>query len=391
MTKSLAVHTGSPIIEKEFPRWPVWDEKDIQEIEEVIRSGIWGVGGTRLPEFTRQFAEFQHVDFVLPVANGSIAIDLALEALGLGKDDEVIVPDYTFMATAVAPIRRGIKPVLVDVEAETFNIDPKLIEDAITDKTKAIIPVHFGGHPCDMPRIMEISERNELFVIEDCAHATGAILDNQYAGTFGSIGTFSFQSSKTLCCGEGGAVVTRSEDLFAILKSIHNADRRGSEDDYNHYICGTNYRMTELQAGLLLTQMSRLEGLCNKREQNGILLNKYLCEIEGVKPQGRHSLMERHGNYLYTFILEADIPRDDFTRALRAEGVPLEEGYPPLHKLDCLKNEGVVAGSFPVSDQIADRSVWISHHALLGDGKQIALIAEAIKKVIQFRDELKSS
>ncbi len=295
------------------------------------------------------------------------------------------------MATAVAPIRRGIKPVLVDVEAETFNIDPKLIEDAITDKTKAIIPVHFGGHPCDMPRIMEISERNELFVIEDCAHATGAILDNQYAGTFGSIGTFSFQSSKALCCGEGGAVVTRSEDLFAILKSIHNAGRRGSEDDYNHYICGTNYRMTELQAGLLLTQMSRLEGLCNKREQNGILLNKYLCEIEGVKPQGRHSLMERHGNYLYTFILEADIPRDDFTRALRAEGVPLEEGYPPLHKLDCLKSEGVVAGSFPVSDQIADRSVWISHHALLGDGKQIALIAEAIKKVIQFRDELKSS
>lgn len=104
MTKSLAVHTGSPIIEKEFPRWPVWDEKDIQEIEEVIRSGIWGVGGTRLPEFARQFAEFQHVDYVLPVANGSIAIDLALEALGIGKDDEVIVPDYTFMATAVADL-----------------------------------------------------------------------------------------------------------------------------------------------------------------------------------------------------------------------------------------------------------------------------------------------
>ncbi len=390
MTQSLAVHTGSPIIEKEFPLWPVWDEKDIREIEEVIRSGIWGVGGTRLPEFARQFAEFQHADYVLPVANGSIAIDLALEALGIGKNDEVIVPDYTFMATAVAPIRRGIKPVLVDVDAATFNIDPDLIKDAITDKTKAIIPVHFGGHPCDMPRIMEIAEREELFVIEDCAHAHGAIFDGQYVGTFGSIGTFSFQSSKTLCCGEGGAVVTQSELLFSKLKSIHNAGRRGSEDDYNHYICGTNYRMTELQVALLLTQMSRLEEQCKKREQNGALLNEHLCKIEGVRPQLRQSMMDRHGYYLFTFILEAHIPRDDFTRALRAEGVPVEEAYPPLHKLDCLKNEGVVAGSFPVSEQIADRSVWISHHALLGDEKQVALIADAIKKVIQLQDELKS-
>ena len=322
----------------------------------------------------------------LPVANGTLAIDLALEALDLRCGDEVIVPDYAFMATAVAPIRRGLKPVLVDVEPQTFNIDPNLISQAITNKTKAIIPVHFGGHPCDMPRIMQIAEQYGLAVIEDCAH--GAILGGQYVGSFGSVGTFSFQSSKTLCCGEGGAVVTMSQEIHNRLWSLHNAGRHGSGDDYNHYRCGTNYRLSNLQAGLLLAQLGRLEDLCNQRDRRGKMLTNLLTEIEGVRPQAGHPDMQRHGYYLYTFVLEEDVPRDEFTRALSAEGVPVQLEYPALHMLECLKKKGLTAGSFPVSQQLAQRSVWLLHHALLGDEKQTTLIADAIRKVLDHKDDL---
>ena len=217
--KKLAINGGAPTIKKAFPAWPVWDETELQSVKSAVEGGVWGIHGPKLVEFAEKFAAFQHVKYALPVANGSVAIEIVLEALGIGAGDEVIVPDYTFMATAVAPIRLGAKLVLVDVDPDTFCIDPQCIQEAITDKTKAIIPVHLGGHPCDMESIMILAEKYVLHVIEDCAHAHGAIWDGSYVGSFGDAGTFSLQSSKTLCCGEGGAIVTNSERLFGICRS----------------------------------------------------------------------------------------------------------------------------------------------------------------------------
>jgi len=385
----LAINGGNPVIKDSFPDWPVWDKTDVEYVRDAVESGIWGVEGTRIPEFIRKYAEFQKIKHVLPVANGSVAIETALEALDIKDGDEVIVPDYTFLATAASPIRRGARIVLVDVDESTFCINPDLIEEAVTDRTRAIIPVHFGGHPADMDRIMQIAGKYGLYVVEDCSHAHGAIWNGTHVGSFGDIGTFSLQASKTLNCGEGGLIVTKYERLWNLCRAIHNAGRVAGINDYNHYLCGTNYRITELQAGLLLAQMTRIEAQCTLRDKNGKLLTALLGKIEGVTPQARDPRMDRHGYYLFTFILDADIPRRAFNEAVKAEGVPIQVEYPAVHSIECIRKKNMSGGSFPVSDRVAERSVWLYHEALLGDEESVHLIAEAIGKVIQHKHELK--
>jgi dTDP-4-amino-4,6-dideoxygalactose transaminase len=278
--------------------------------------------------------------------------------------------------------------VFVDVDPDTFCLDPRLVEEAISSRTKAILPVHFGGHPCDMTAIMGLAEKYTLFVIEDCAHAHGAIWDGKYVGAMGTIGSFSLQSSKTLTCGEGGLVVTNHDWLVSTCWGIHNAGRAVGEYDYNHYTPGTNYRITELQAALLLTQMKKFEGQCRKRDKNGALLTELLGKIDGVKPQARDPRVGRHGHYLFTFLLEAGVDREAFKKALSAEGVPLQREYPAVHTLAFIRTRGLGNGSFPVSDALARNSVWMYHHPLLGAEEDVALIAKAIKKVLANKKEL---
>jgi dTDP-4-amino-4,6-dideoxygalactose transaminase len=385
---ALALRGGKPVIEKMWAGWPVWDRSETAQVQEVVESGRWGIGGKKVAEFAARFSRFQHAKHTLPVANGTLALELALEALDIGAGDEVIVPDYTFMATVVAPLRRGAVPVLVDVDPDTYCIDPALAARRVSARTKAVIPVHLGGHPCDMTRIMALAEKYGLSVIEDCAHAHGASWDGTFVGSFGDIGTFSLQASKTLNCGEGGAVVTSSDRLYRKMWALHNAGRAPGEPDYNHYLPGTNYRITELQAGLLLAQMERLEAQCDRRDRNSVLLNGLLSGIDGVKPQGRHPKVGRHGHYLYLFTLENGIPREPFKKALQAEGVPVQLEYPALHTLECIRTRGLGEGSFPHADRAALRSVWLYHHALLGGEEQTALIAQAVKKVLDHKDEL---
>lgn len=389
MAETLAIEGGPPVITEPFPAWPIWDDREIKLVENVIRSGVWGIGAAAIEEFAQKFADFQHVKYAWPVANGTLAIELAIAALNIGPGDEVIVPDYTFMATAAAPMRLGVTPVLVDVDPNTFCIDPQLVEEAITETTRAIIPVHFGGLPCDMPAIIDIATRHNLYVIEDSAHAHGAILDNQYVGTFGQIGTFSLQASKTLNAGEGGVVVTNDQRLFEIMKSIQNTGRSGGIDDYHHYLCGSNLRIGALQAALLLGQMDRLEQQTDTRDRNGQVLDTLLDDIEGVRIQIRSPNVQRQGHYLYTFILEADVPRDAFRDALGKEGVPVETEYPAVHTLEFITKCDLGNGSFPVSDELAERSIWLEQRSMLGSEQQVGLIAEAVKKILNNQSALR--
>jgi len=386
----LAVNGGEPVIKSRFPRWPICEDSDIESVERVLRSGRWEwFSGTRVAEFEKRFAGFQQVDHVAACTNGTVAIEILLEALGVGAGDEVIVPDYTYMATAGAPARRGAKVVLVDVDPDTFCLDPQLTEQAISDRTKAIIPVHFGGHPCDMGAIMGLAEKRDLHVITDCAHAHGAQWEGRHVGGIAHAGTFSFQASKTLAgCGEGGAVVSNNEELIALCRSLNNFGRVAGGWAYHHVRAGTNNRMSELQAALLLAQLARLESQCRRREQNGKLLTELISEIDGVKPQARAPGLTRHGYYLFTFILEADIPREPFRRALAAEGVLLQDAYPAIHTLEFIRKTGMDGGNFPVSDLLASRSIWLYHNCLLGDEPQVRLIAEAVRKVLANRREL---
>jgi len=384
----LAINGAKPLIQKEFPCWPVWDDDDLKEVQQVIKSGEWGIGGKKIDKFAEVFSKYHHTRFAVPVANGSVAIDLVLESLDIGEGDEVIVPDITFMATAAAPIRRGAETVLIDIDPDTFCMNPELLEDLITDNTKAVIPVHLGGHPCDMESIMTIADKYGLHVIEDCSHAHGALWSKKYVGTYGDCGTFSLQASKTLNCGEGGVIVTDNEKLFDMCNSIANAGRAAGPLDYHHYRCGTNYRLTNIQAALLLSQMKKFDEQCKKRDQNGKLLTDLLNQIDGVKPQMRAPKLGRHGYYLFIFVIEAGIPKEKFKKALQAEGVPVQLEYPGIHELEFIRKKKTVTGTFPVAEHVYRNSVWLFHHPLLADTDSVHKIADAIKKVIDNKDEL---
>jgi dTDP-4-amino-4,6-dideoxygalactose transaminase len=387
--EKLAIRGGTPIITTKFPAWPIWDETDARTVADAVREGVWGIHGRRIDEFAETFSRFQHLKHVIPVANGSFALDLAVEAVGVGPGDEVIVPDYTFMATALAPMRCGARPVLVDVDPVTCNMDPQKMANAISSKTRAIIVVHIGGHPCDMTAIMSIAEKYGIPVIEDCAHAHGAAWEGTSVGSFGSVATFSFQSSKTLPIGEGGAVATNSDRLARLLWALQNCGRAPGEPDYNHYIAATNCRMGNLQAALGVSQLARLEEQCRTRDANGRHLMGLLSRISGILPQGVDARVNRHGFYLFIFQVDDDrVPRDAFREALDAEGVPTELPYPSIHSLDFMRTRGLSTGCFPASDRIADRAIWIYHRVLLAERKDVELIAGAVEKIMHNREQL---
>lgn len=382
MDKNLALFGGSKAIQGTFPSWPLWDETENRELQKTLASGVWGVTGEAIPRFNKDFAALLGVKHALTVFNGTVAIVLALEALGVGPGDEVIVPDYTFMATAVAPLKVGAIPVLVDVDPHTYCIDPDKIEQAITSRTKAIIPVHLCGNICDMDRICAIAQRHGLKVIEDSAHAHGARMNGRCAGTFGDVGTFSFQSSKTLTCGEGGAVVTNDDEVRERLFSFHNCGRHSSNPDYAHFLPGSNYRISQFQAAILCAQLQKFKSQYLVRDANGKLLTELLDKIDGVEPQQRAKGLEIHGHYLFTFMLDECYDRATFKKALKAEGFLVQLEYPAIHTLDFMKPYVGKNDSFPVSTRLADHSIWMYHNALLGTKEQIHQMAEAVKKVL---------
>jgi dTDP-4-amino-4,6-dideoxygalactose transaminase len=252
---NLAINGGTPVRTKPFPSWPTLDDRDIKAFEEIYHSGRWGVGGSRVPEFERRFAEFQGAQYGVCVNSGTSALYVALKAAGVGLGDEVITTPYTFQATIVAILMANGTPIFVDTLLDGFNIDPSEIEGAITPKTKVVLPVHIAGYPADMDVIMEMADRHNLIVIEDSAQAHGAEWRGRGVGSWGHLGCFSFQSSKNLCAGEGGIVLTNDRKLYEHAWEIHNCGRTLPEAEFDPEPLGGNFRMTEWQGGLLLSRL----------------------------------------------------------------------------------------------------------------------------------------
>ena len=278
----LAICGGKPVREKPYPSWPIFDEKEEKALIDVLKSGKWGrVNGKKNEEFEEKFARYHSAKYGITCVNGTAALEIALKALGVGPGDEVIVPAYTFIATASAVLMVGAKPVFVDIDPKTYNIDPEKIESAITPKTKAVIPVHIGGCPANMDKILDIAKKYNLRVLEDAAQAHGAEWRGKKVGALGDMGIFSFQSSKNINAGEGGIILTNDEELAEKAWSLMNVGRAKKGEWYMHYILSGNYRMTEFQAGILLAQMERMEELMKKREENAKYLTERLKEIEG--------------------------------------------------------------------------------------------------------------
>jgi dTDP-4-amino-4,6-dideoxygalactose transaminase len=393
---------GRPVRTTPFPSWPVFDESDVEAVAIVLRSGVWGSAGGQgaVADFERAFAAYHSARHAMCLVNGTQALRVALLAAGVGEGDEVIVPPYTFIATASAVLEAGAIPVFVDIDAATFNLDPGLIEAAITPRTKSIIPVHFGGLAVDMDRVMEIADRHGLIVIEDAAHAHGAEWRGRRLGTIGHFGCFSCQSSKNLNAGEGGIILTQDDALGARARSILHCGRVDGGGWYEHATLGSNLRLTEMQGALLLSQLKRVEEQTVRRDENGRYLDSLLNRIPGIRPQTRLDGHTRCSYHLYLFRYSADAfgnrPRADFLKALRAEGIPASPGYSiPLYRQPVLAHNQFGPSLRTYATQLdysslnlanseeacAATAVWFTQNVLLADRAAMDDIARSIAKI----------
>ncbi|MCJ7659893.1 MAG: DegT/DnrJ/EryC1/StrS family aminotransferase, partial [Anaerolineales bacterium] len=259
MNQKLAILGGEKTKNSSFPDWPQYDDSERQALMEVLDSRVWWrTPGTRTLEFEQEFANYHQAKHGIAITNGTAAIEVALAALGIGSGDEVIVPDFTFVATASAVLFTGALPVLVDITPDTYCIDPDLAAAAITERTKAIIAVHMAGHPADLDRLGEIAQKHNLFLIEDSAHAHGSEWKGHKIGAIGDVGTFSFQQSKLMTAGEGGIILTNDDEIERLARSTHDCGRMPGEWFYNHFIYGSNYRLSEWHGAILSQQLKRL-------------------------------------------------------------------------------------------------------------------------------------
>ena len=296
---NLAIKGGEPIRTRPFQSFPVFDAREKDALMEVLESGIWGGYNPKVAEFERAFADFHDARFGISAANGTVTLETALAAAGVGPGDEVIVPPISFVATATAVLRVGAVAVFADIDGNTLNLDPRRVRECLTERTKAMIPVHFAGQPADMDELMMIAGEKQLIVIEDCAHAHGASWRGKSIGSIGDFGSFSFQASKNLTAGEGGFLTTNNSELAEIARSICNQGRRSGGEWYEHVRLGTNYRLTGWQAAILLTQLSRLADQIQTRTTNAEYLNERLAEFEIISLPIVDERVTRHSYYLY--------------------------------------------------------------------------------------------
>jgi dTDP-4-amino-4,6-dideoxygalactose transaminase len=406
----LAINGGAPVRREEWPAWPVWDQREIDAVTAVVRSGRWGgypEPGPRAASFAAKFAEFHGAKHGICMANGTITLIVSLRAAGIGLGDEVIVPAYTFAATALAPMEAGAIPVIVDIDPENYCIDPKAVEAAITPRTRAIMPVHLGSLMADMDAIMDIARRHDLVVVEDCAHAHGAQWRGRGAGAIGHLGSFSMQSSKLLTSGEGGLVLTNDDRLAELCHSLIDCGRPKDPEGRN-YTFGANYRLSELQAAILEVGLERLPEQTALREENAAYLDEALSELEGVRVLRRDERITRRACYEYIFAIDPDAfggaSKRRILQALDAEGIPVGGGYDAMNQYDLFRptpENHPIAKLYPErfdfsrmhlpeAQRASDReAVWLDQSALLGERSGVDQVVEALRKLQRNASELR--
>jgi dTDP-4-amino-4,6-dideoxygalactose transaminase len=406
---------GQPLRAKSFPGWPVWDKSAEESVLGVLRSGHWFRGsGNTVSQFEEKYAALLGAKRCVCTVNGTNALLTALHVLDVGFGDEVIVSPYTFIATYNVVLLSGALPVFADTDPETFLINPDKIEEKITENTRAILPVHILGLPANMDKINAIAKKHNLKVIEDACQAWLAEWKGKKCGTLGDLGCFSFQESKHLPCGEGGAVVGNDEALMDFARSFHNCGRPyGSIKATSGYpIIGTNRRMTEYQAAILLNQVQRLEADTAKRVENANYLTSRIKDIPGIVPHKLYEGATRAVYHLYPFRYQKEqfggLPRRRFLDALNAEGIPCSPGYGPQYRdglIEAALNSKNFKRAFPKArldryreelhypgnEQLCQEAVWFTQNMLLGTRSDIDDIANAMQKVYENRADLAKS
>lgn len=402
----LAILGGDPIRRKPFAPWPQYRQSDIDRLIKTVESRHWG--GYPLPTalakgFCEDFAAMQGAKYALPVANGTVAITIALQALGIGFGDEVIVPGYTWDGTATAALAMGAVPVFADVDPDTYCLDIESVRQAITPRTKAIVPVHLAMRFTEMDGLCALAAQHGLKIVEDCAHAHGGAYRGKGAGAMGDIGTFSMQESKLMTAGEGGMVTTNSLACYEALQTVINCGRASLTDEYGQRLLGLNYRMTDLQIALLIGQMETLPALREKRVKGAELLTSLLAQIPCVRVLPVQSAITQPTLYTYVFQYRPEPgkpapSRDLFVAALEKEGIPCDgRFYEAVYKSDLFyatpqncaqlkagrETEMDYAQCYcPVSERAAyHESVWLFQFELIGDDEDVRDVARAVEKV----------
>jgi len=388
--KKLAINGGTPLTTKKFPRWPCYDKREIDALTGVIQSGeisevMMSTYTKTINQFEEKFAAYLGAKYGICTTNGSVTIEMSLKAAGIGHGDEVIVTPTTFAAPAISALQVGAKPVFVDIDPDSDCMDPDMVQGAITDKTSAIIPVHLGGHPCDMDRIMAIAKKHNLIVIEDCAQAHGGKWKDKRLGSIGDMGSFSFQRSKMMTSIEGGAITTSNEDLREKCYALtHYGNGPGEDGKCKFNILGFNHRITEFQAAVLLVQLEKIEVHAQTRLDNARYLTSRLSKIEGIRTPpdcpGR-----AYYSYCIKYVPEAfgGIAVTTLIDALKAEGiydcfgVNIPNYADPIFVTDMDYSEVFC----PVAEKAHREGMVLSWNMLMGSRKDMDLIADAVAKV----------
>lgn len=404
-----AILGGSPVRTKGWPKWPIWNpETDEKRVTDVLRSGVWSRANVST-QFEAEWAKTLGVKRSLTVVNGTNALIVALNQFNIGAGDEVIVPPYTFIATVSAVLLNGAIPVFVDVDRETFQIDPDKIEAKITPRTKAIMPVHILGLPCDMDRIMAIAKKHNLIVLEDACQAHLAEYDHKKLGTIGDAGCFSFQNSKNLPIGEAGAIVSNNDAFmdkcFSYQQYGYPYGTAAGGIGIGSLVLGTKVRTSEYASAIGLSLLPRLEQETATRNENAAYLKSKIEKIPGIIPYKLYPKATRCAFHLFPFRYQKQafkgLSRADFLKALRAEGVPCASGYTPLMDMSFIKqafesknfkkmysdqeldyNKYAAQNKCPNNDILCnEEAVWLYQFVLLGSKADMDDIATAIAKI----------
>ncbi|GAA4230446.1 dTDP-4-amino-4,6-dideoxygalactose transaminase [Streptosporangium album] len=380
----LAIDGGTPVRTAPWPAWPPpLSDGQRKHVTQVLDRGLWGATqGTVCADLASEFARRSGVGHGVTVANATLGLFAALRGLGVGQGDEVIIPAYTFVASATSVLLTGAIPVIVDVDPVDLHLSAEAVEAAVTGRTAAVMPVHLAGSPVDMEPLNAVAARHGLKVVEDCAQAHGATYHGRPVGGLGDAGVFSFQASKAMTAGEGGVIVCRDEAVYGATWSTCNLGRRPGGAWYDHPEVGWNLRLTEIQAALLLPWLERLEEEITRREAFAAALDlgglpvSVVPQPAGTTRDSRHLLMLR---------VDAPIEREFLLAAMAAEGVPLDGGYPPLGTMAALTGAGARVEPCPVAEAAARSVVWVRQQMLMDDPARAADVSEALAKVLASR------
>ena len=392
----LAIHGGTPVRTEPFPKWPKPTPELMDSVVGTLEKENWGVGSEVISRFEENFSDFQDSKYCISTSSGTTALWVALKAANVKSGDEVIIPPYTFIATASAVLMANAVPVFVDIDPDTFNIDSSKIEEAITSNTKVIMPVHISGNPADMKTIIELAKKYDIKVIEDAAQSHGAEWNNTKVGSLGLGGIFSFQTSKNMTAGEGGAIVSNDKDFIDKCFSYHNCGRTSDGQFYDHQLLGGNFRLNAIAASMLIPQIKSISNDMILRDKNRAILDSELSQIEGITINNSYPLTTRQSNHLYLLRYNQElfngVSREKFFSAMQAEGVYTYAGYKPIYREELFVNN---SDEYPWltdydynnlnmtnTEKIADyESVWIKQNHLLGDQRDIKDIINAFEKV----------